>query len=156
MDEYRKWRFGFDDYYDVYVWDAWPGKPYGMLQRRLEELLARAIRVREVSDLFKPSESILKTIHKNLETGRVHTIKPNEEAESMWDMIQKGSAKVWQVSTASDADEPVEGMSDTYRYSEADALEDAILFPDEATGQLQNNLFKEHASALDTFVSLDA
>jgi hypothetical protein len=38
MDKARKWRFGFVEYYDVYVWDAAPGRSYLTLQRKLEEV----------------------------------------------------------------------------------------------------------------------
>lgn len=38
MDTVRKWHFSFEEYYDVYVWDATPGRPYSMLQRKLEEV----------------------------------------------------------------------------------------------------------------------
>jgi hypothetical protein len=34
----RKWHLGFEEYYDVYVWDAAPGRPFYMLQRKLEEV----------------------------------------------------------------------------------------------------------------------
>lgn len=31
IDEQREWRFGFNDYYDVFVWDNEPGKPFTSL-----------------------------------------------------------------------------------------------------------------------------
>jgi hypothetical protein len=27
-DILREWRFGFDDYYDVFIWDFVPGEPH--------------------------------------------------------------------------------------------------------------------------------
>jgi len=38
MDNLRKWHFGFNEYYDVYIWDPTPGRPYLSLQKRLEEV----------------------------------------------------------------------------------------------------------------------
>lgn len=38
MDIARKWRSGFVEYYDVYVWDAGPGRSFFILQRKLEEV----------------------------------------------------------------------------------------------------------------------
>jgi hypothetical protein len=38
MDIARKWRFGFVEYYDVYVWDANPGRSFFILHRKLEEV----------------------------------------------------------------------------------------------------------------------
>lgn len=38
QDKARKWRFGFDEYYDVYVWDASAGRSFFILQRKLEEV----------------------------------------------------------------------------------------------------------------------
>jgi hypothetical protein len=38
QDIARKWRFGFVEYYDVYVWDAAPGRSFFILQRKLEEV----------------------------------------------------------------------------------------------------------------------
>jgi hypothetical protein len=38
MDRSRKWHFGFKEYYDVYIWDSEPGRPYFSLQRKVEEV----------------------------------------------------------------------------------------------------------------------
>jgi hypothetical protein len=38
MDTVRQWHFGFEDYYDVYIWDASPGRKYHYLQQKLEEV----------------------------------------------------------------------------------------------------------------------
>ena len=31
MEEMREWHFGFDDYYDVYVWNLELGEPFPCL-----------------------------------------------------------------------------------------------------------------------------
>lgn len=38
MDSVRQWHLGFEEYYDVYIWDANPGRHYTTLQRKLEEV----------------------------------------------------------------------------------------------------------------------
>jgi hypothetical protein len=38
MEAVRTWQFSFEEYYDVYIWDATPGQPSFILQRRLEEV----------------------------------------------------------------------------------------------------------------------
>ncbi|KAF2180722.1 hypothetical protein K469DRAFT_692577 [Zopfia rhizophila CBS 207.26] len=148
MDNIRKWHFSFDEYYDVYVWDADPGRPYLLLQRKLEEVLMRALRVREHKDCFNLAAPILKTITKDPKTERARTIKPGEEVKSVWDSIET-DAKI--MSWSAETGEQLDGIMDTYKYTEADELEDAILFPEEATGEMKNNLFKENRSAMDEF-----
>jgi hypothetical protein len=31
MEEHRKWHFGFEDYYDLYIWDREAGNPFAYL-----------------------------------------------------------------------------------------------------------------------------
>ena len=38
MDAARQWRFGFEEYYDVYIWSSTPGLPFPGLQRKVEEV----------------------------------------------------------------------------------------------------------------------
>ena len=40
IDSRRQWHLGFEEYYDVYVWDAVPGRSFGSLQRKVEEVSA--------------------------------------------------------------------------------------------------------------------
>ena len=116
MDRSRKWRFGFDEYYDVYIWDASPGRPYVMFQKKIEEVrflsvisffllpcsfesgytdqttpfpktLSRALRVRNIKDMYSAQSDILKTITRDSATERVRSIKPGEEVTSIWDMM---------------------------------------------------------------------
>jgi hypothetical protein len=44
-----------------------------------------------------------------------------------------------------------EGFATSYTYTEADELEDAVLFPQEADGQMTDNLFRYDKSALEVF-----
>ena len=36
MDKSRKWHFGFNDYYDIYVWDLEAGRPYPVLYNLIQ------------------------------------------------------------------------------------------------------------------------
>jgi hypothetical protein len=38
MDKVRKFHFSFEEYYDIIIWDASPGRAYSVLQRKLEEV----------------------------------------------------------------------------------------------------------------------
>jgi hypothetical protein len=149
LDEIRKWRFSFEEYYDVYIWDSNAGRNFTLLQRKLEETMARAIRMRELKDMFAPASEILKTIHKDPATNRCVTVKPGDGLQSMWDMISNGSARATSFSIATG--EQREGLSDTYKYTEADEVEDAVLFPEEGTGEEKDNLFREKLSMVDEF-----
>ncbi|KAH7067817.1 hypothetical protein FB567DRAFT_256347 [Paraphoma chrysanthemicola] len=149
LDRTRKWRFGFDEYYDVYVWDATPGRSYFILQRKLEEILTRALRVHDVKDMFSATRHILQTITRDPETERVRSIKPGEEVTNMWDSLDKtAKAFSWSPGDGSELDE---GFDPSYAYTEADELEDALLFPLEASGEMADNLFRNDRSAMEIF-----
>ena len=55
MDKVRKFHFSFEEYYDIIIWDASPGRSYSALQRKLEEVRA---------SLLSPC-SFLKELHKD-------------------------------------------------------------------------------------------
>jgi hypothetical protein len=38
MDHFRRWHFGFADYYDVYVWDAEAGTDFAHLYNQLQQV----------------------------------------------------------------------------------------------------------------------
>ena len=149
MDKLRDWHFSFQEYYEVYLWDAAPGRPVSLLQRKLEETMSRAIRVRELTDMFLPAREVLKTIHKDPKTGRCTTVTPENGLRSLWDVICDGGAHA--TTFHHDTKEAVEGMLESYKYTEADELEDAILFPDEGSKYEKDNLFREKLSMVDRF-----
>jgi len=41
MDKYRKWKFSFKEYYDVYVWDLKAGEPFAVLYNTVQEVGAQ-------------------------------------------------------------------------------------------------------------------
>ncbi|KAF3051114.1 hypothetical protein E8E11_006285 [Didymella keratinophila] len=148
MDKSRKWHFGFDEFYDVYIWDSSPGRSFFILQRKIEEVLTRAMRVRQLKDMFSTAGPILKTLTKDPVTERVRSIKPDEKVESIWDGLDK-NARAWSWSPQGGFGK--EGFEDSYKYTEADELEDAILFPLENTGLLPNDLYRHVPSAMEMF-----
>jgi hypothetical protein len=148
MDKSRKWHFGFEEFYDVYIWDANPGRSFFILQRKIEEILTRAMRVRELKDMFSTAGPILKTLTKDPVTERVRSIKPDENVESIWDGLDK-NARAW--SWSPQGGFAKEGFEDSYKYTEADELEDAILFPLENAGLLKNDLYNYVPSAMEMF-----
>lgn len=38
MDRFRKWKFSFKEYFDVYVWDLEPGEPFAVLYNTVQEV----------------------------------------------------------------------------------------------------------------------
>ncbi|KAF9737169.1 hypothetical protein PMIN06_012378 [Paraphaeosphaeria minitans] len=150
VENSRKWHFGFDEYYDVYVWDTAPGRPYFVLQRKVEEIMSRAIRVKDVKDMFKVCAPIFETITMEKETFRVRSIKPGEEVQSMWDLFQ-ANAHAFQYNPKKTSQGVKEGIDQTYVYTEADEIEDSILFPEEGTGEMKDNVFRANPSLLEMF-----
>jgi hypothetical protein len=106
------------------------------------------MRVRELKDMFSTTGPILKTLTKDPVTERVRSIKANDEVESIWDGLDK-NARAWSWSPT--AGMAKEGFDDSYKYTEADELEDRILFPQETNGGLKDNLFRQNANAMEIF-----
>lgn len=98
--------------------------------------------------MFGATSHILKTLTRDPVTTRVRSIKPSEDVESMWDGLDK-TARAWSWSPHSH--DVLEGVQESYKYTEADEIEDALLFPDEATGEMANNLFRHYPSAMELF-----
>lgn len=67
----------------------------------------------------------------------------------MWDELDK-TAQAYNWSPGS-ADHGEEGFQASYAYTEADELEDALLFPHEASGEMADNLFRNDPSLLEIF-----
>jgi hypothetical protein len=106
------------------------------------------MRVHELKDMFSTAAPILKTLIKDPVTERVRSIKPDEEAESIWDGLDK-NAKAWLWSPTAGVTK--EGFDDSYKYTEADELEDRILFPQETYGDMKDNLFRQNPNAMELF-----
>ncbi|KAF1830577.1 hypothetical protein BDW02DRAFT_558680 [Decorospora gaudefroyi] len=155
MEALRSWQLNFEEYYDVYIWATVPGEPVWSLRKKLQEVLARALRVRGLKDMFSATRDILQTITKDPKTGRVRSVKPGQEVETMWDAIDYSARSFTYCPDGSgEVEEMDQNFSQaSYTYTEADELEDAILFPQEVDGQMTDNLFRHDKSALELFES---
>jgi len=49
MDKHRRWHFGFDDYYDIYVWDPVPGNPFSYLYNKLQQVSQKTAYILPIS-----------------------------------------------------------------------------------------------------------
>jgi hypothetical protein len=99
--------------------------------------------------MFTATRHILETLTKDPVTERIRSIKPDEEVKSMWDGLDE-TARAYTISPH-DGVERGEGWDASYAYTEADELEDALLFPLEATGEMTDNLYRNDPSAMEIF-----
>ncbi|OCK76507.1 hypothetical protein K432DRAFT_335574 [Lepidopterella palustris CBS 459.81] len=150
MDKYRKWHFGFDEYYDIYVWDHAPGNPFPYLYNKLQQALIKANRICTLPDYYKIASPILKTLVRDPITFRCRSIKPGEEVESIWDIINNSKSSFRGFNERNE-EVAMNNVLKTHVYNEADVFEDMILFPEESLGDMKNNLFKENPSTMVVF-----
>jgi hypothetical protein len=97
--------------------------------------------------MFSATRYVFQAITKDANTDRIRSIQPDENVMSMWDDLEKiAESYNWSPSGS-------EGYLARHVHTEADVLEDTILFPKEASGEMANDLFSNHLSALDIFQS---
>ena len=92
-------------------------------------MLIKAHRFRSGKDIYRPSSHVLKTITRERKTHRVRDIKPGEVVESIWDQITNPRVEFIFTDTHNEL------QPEAYHhllYNESDALEDAVLFPEES------------------------
>ncbi|UZP45173.1 hypothetical protein NXS19_012985 [Fusarium pseudograminearum] len=149
-DTLREWRFGFNDYYDVYIWDLVPGEDHSEMYNRVVADLRNAWRISHPRQLYNHIEPLLRGLHRNNDTGHTRQIKPGEDVESIWDtmMDERSQIKLFnvvgtKVKEHSDAD--LEAATYMF-YNKANEAEDAVLFPDELTRK--NFAFREIANGI--------
>ncbi|ROW02401.1 hypothetical protein VMCG_06073 [Cytospora schulzeri] len=146
LDCVRDWRFSFDSYYDIFIWDFAPGESPMELFHRLVDNLRRARRIRKPRDGYLHQRHILEHLTQDEDTKRVRQIKPGEDATSIFEMVS-GPASKHAVSTRKGdrIEESVDGelpQSETppyLMYNDTDAAEDEILF----AGGRDQGLYKE-------------
>ncbi|KAG8526628.1 uncharacterized protein KY384_008829 [Bacidia gigantensis] len=126
MDSVREWRFGFNDYYGVYVWDLVPAHDANHLYGTIVT-------------------HILKSITRDPQTKRIRDIRPDETIPSIWDESMEAS---FSFIDPNQPDGLAEDQHTSSFYQEADALEDQVLFPDDQKGAAA---FK--GNAVDRFLS---
>jgi hypothetical protein len=99
--------------------------------------------------MFSATRHILETITRDPITERVRSITPGEDVTSLWDGLDKTARSYkWTPNGSADMDE---GFQESYAYTQADELEDALLFPLETNGEMADNLFRNDPSAMEIF-----
>ncbi|KAF2963908.1 hypothetical protein GQX73_g9656 [Xylaria multiplex] len=147
----RNWHLGFDDCYEVWIWDFVPGQRGSILYSIVE--LRKAWRIEKPADMYNPQEHFLRTLTRNNETKRVRLIKHGEQVKSLWDEVQNPD-NIFVLTDGTDMKTSAmqsAGTLDRLRhslYNEADAAEDAILFPDELTSPNRDVPFQEIRNAI--------
>lgn len=171
VELYRNWHLGFDDYYEVWIWHFAPGQSGNLLYNVIVEVcnccylyafgrgtnsaqeLRKAWRMVKPMDVYNHQEPFLRTLTRNTETKRVRLIKHGEQVKSLWDEV-KDPNNVYVLTDMTNkttrtvkGDAVLESSPHTF-YNEADAAEDAILFPDELIAPNRNVPFKEVSNAV--------
>ncbi|KAH7304580.1 hypothetical protein B0I35DRAFT_484412 [Stachybotrys elegans] len=148
-DKLRKWRFGFNDYYDVFIWDFAPGTDSMETYNLIITELRNAWRIKQPRDVYQHKQALLRTLTREKETMRVRQIKPGENVSSLWGDVTSPSVefrlfdvnmKSHDVRTRTDADFV---RSPYLFYNEASAAEDRVLFPDELVSNKESVPFRE-------------
>ena len=102
--------------------------------------MVKALQACDLKDMWKPAASILKSLARDPETSRTRDAKEGEE--TLWDLIQRSKSHFIDTKTQTIAEDQHEDIF----YSEADALEDCILFP---VDNQESALFKPNSNAID-------
>ncbi|KAI3337564.1 hypothetical protein HD806DRAFT_43606 [Xylariaceae sp. AK1471] len=156
VELYRNWHLGFDDYYEVWIWDFAPGRSgvnVEVLYNVIVEELRKASRIRKPIDMYNNQEPFLRTLTRDKETLRVRSIKPGEQAQSLWDEVQDPENVFYTTDLTNNkmrsvqGDRPMEATPHLF-YNEANEAEDAVLFPDELVYPNRVVPFKEVSNAI--------
>lgn len=99
--------------------------------------MVKAGRFQKGLDFYSAAAPILKTLTRDKSTLRCRDIQPGESVKSIFDHIS-GPGCHFGFGENLDEEEPPKGVW----YDEADAVEDSILFPDEASGNAPDALVK--------------
>jgi hypothetical protein len=82
VEQARKWRLGFDDFYDVFIWDFAPGQnPMETLYPTILDCLRRARRIKHPREIYAPHRDILENIVKEEDSTRVRPRRRDEPSE---------------------------------------------------------------------------
>ncbi|KAK7745831.1 hypothetical protein SLS53_002548 [Cytospora paraplurivora] len=146
LDNMRDWRFSFDSYYDILIWDFVPGESPLELFHRLVDTLRRARRIRKPRDAYLHQRHILEHLTQDQDTKRVRQLKPGDGAESIFDYVSSPSSRhAISTSKGKRIEELVDGQLPESEslpyimYNDTDAAEDEILF----SGGRDLGLYKE-------------
>ncbi|KAL8990195.1 MAG: hypothetical protein Q9169_008185 [Polycauliona sp. 2 TL-2023] len=151
VEKNRDWHFGFNDYYDVILWDLEPGKNRAHLYNLCFETLLKAHRMTSMQDQYRPAKSLLKTIAHDLETMRTRDLKPGEQSMSIWEEIEMGRNRMLNYEGTTLEEQVAPDLDPRFFYGEADVLEDKVLFPEESSAEPTNALYSGTVNALEHF-----
>ncbi|KAF7560550.1 hypothetical protein G7046_g3593 [Stylonectria norvegica] len=159
-DRLREWRLGFDDYYDVFMWDFVPDQPSINMYNIVIAELRNAWRITQPQDAYLHMEPLLRTLTRETKTMRTRHIKEGEKVKSLWDTLtdQSNQYKLFEIkdSSYSCRDGSEVSQSPYMFYNKANVVEDEVLFPDESTSTKSENVpFRQitnGASGLETGV----
>lgn len=163
LDLLRKWRFGFDSHYELYIWDFVPGEsPMELFNYLLDvsqqsrgretrldtkkvKMLRRARKVREYRDLYLHQKYILEQLTQDEDTKRVRQIRTGEQSRSVYDSVTGPTARyavqhnrIGEMKTVAQDEIAEDATSPYLMYNEADVAEDEVLFE----GGRDDGLFK--------------
>ncbi|CAH0052439.1 unnamed protein product [Clonostachys solani] len=152
-DKLRDWRFAFDDYYEVYMWDFAPCQPASSLSNVIISELRNAWRVTNPRELFSHMEPLMRSLTREETTMRTRRVKPGEDVQSLWDTVNSETAEYSMVELTGNEPVSLKGAdlakrSDLF-YNEGNALEDAVLFPDELESNNKKVPFREMNTPID-------
>ncbi|KAK7984000.1 hypothetical protein PG989_011402 [Apiospora arundinis] len=146
VDMLRNFCLNFDDYYEVWIWDFVPGELPISLYHTVVEDLRKAARMTKLSDMYMNTERFMRSLVREEDTQRVRSIKPGEEVRTLWDVATdpENEYVVWDGKGNQEIyDSGSHGGTSHQFYTEADAAEDMVLFPDELVYANRNVPFKE-------------
>ncbi|CAG9978536.1 unnamed protein product [Clonostachys byssicola] len=154
-DKYREWRFGFDDYYDVYIWDFVPCQTVSSLSNTIIYELRNAWRLTNPREIYSHMEPLLSSLTREETTMRTRKIKPGEDVRTLWDIVNSDSSEfiMYQVNESDKKVVTKKGAElakcSYLFYNEGNVLEDAILFPDELQANHKSVPFREIKNPID-------
>ena len=131
LDVHRHWNFDFKQYYDIIIWDVEGGENFGHLYSTIAGLLFKAWRFKDGRDGYRPAEHILRSLTSEKDSYRSRDIQPHEVAKvkSVWDEMMDDGATLAVRVEGPGGKKSSQDLPESWLYSEADRLQDEILFP---------------------------
>ncbi|KAI1105673.1 hypothetical protein F4804DRAFT_303681 [Jackrogersella minutella] len=152
-DLLRKWRLGFEDYYEVWLWDFVPCNDPIPLYNTIVSELRKAWRVTKPLELYTHREPFLRGLTRDKETMRVRSIRPGEQVSSLWDDINHPDSTFFTADVVNKKILETNGeahheASPYLFYNEGDAAEDLVLFSDELISPNRDVPFREVSNSI--------
>ncbi|KAK4944844.1 hypothetical protein LTR10_015763 [Elasticomyces elasticus] len=150
MEKYRSFSLGFDDYYEIYIWSSSPGGQWQELHSYVLKVLHKAHRVCQPLDCWANAAPVLKTITYDGESFRVRDVREDESTKTIWDDMTSDESAFQFMTPDGDVSREVPKH---LLYTEADMLEDNILFPEETSVVSTSRRYKGVENELTQFES---